>query len=200
MLITEILLVTGAYLLGSLSSAIIVCHLMGLPDPRTQGSKNPGATNVLRFGGKKAAAIVLVADMLKGFIPVLIAQLLHMESMILAATGVAAFLGHLLPIFFGLRGGKGVATFLGVLLAMQWMVGLAVVATWLVMAKGFKVSSLSALVAAVLAPFYQYWISSDQSLVIGTAFMSVVLIARHHSNIRNMITGKEDKIGTDVES
>ncbi|MDH5437153.1 MAG: glycerol-3-phosphate acyltransferase, partial [Gammaproteobacteria bacterium] len=106
--ITEILLIVGAYLLGSLSSAIIVCRLMGLPDPRTQGSKNPGATNVLRFGGKKAAAIVLAGDMLKGLIPVFLAQLLHMEPMILAATGVAAFMGHLFPIFFGLRGGKGV--------------------------------------------------------------------------------------------
>lgn len=199
-MVVEIVLIVGAYLLGSLSSAVVVCKLMGLPDPRTQGSKNPGATNVLRFGGKKAAAIVLMADMLKGFIPVLIAQLLHMESMILAATGVAAFLGHLFPIFFGLRGGKGVATFLGVMLAMQWMVGLAVVGSWLVMAKVFKISSLSALVAAALAPFYQYWISNDQMLVIGTAFMSVVLIARHHSNIRNLITGKEDSIGPDVDS
>ncbi|MDH5594977.1 MAG: glycerol-3-phosphate 1-O-acyltransferase PlsY [Gammaproteobacteria bacterium] len=197
---TQILLIIGGYLLGSLSSAVIVCRLMGLPDPRTQGSNNPGATNVLRFGGKKAAAIVLVADMLKGFIPVLIAQLWHMEPIILAGTGVAAFLGHLFPVFFGFRGGKGVATFLGVLLAMQWMVGLAVAGTWLIMAKGFKVSSLSALVAAALAPFYQYWINNDQMLVMAVAFMSVVLIARHHSNIRNLISGKEDKIGTDVES
>ena len=196
----EIGLIVGAYLLGSLSSAVVVCKLMGLPDPRTQGSKNPGATNVLRFGGKRAAAIVLAADMLKGFIPVLIAQLLHMQPMILAATGVAAFLGHLFPIFFGLRGGKGVATFLGIMLAMQWMTGLAVVGTWLMMAKVFKISSLSALVAATLAPFYQYWISHDQMLVIGTAFMSVVLLVRHHSNIRNLLTGKEDSIGTDAES
>ena len=199
-MVVESILIIGAYLLGSLSSAVIVCKAMGLPDPRTQGSNNPGATNVLRFGGKKAAAIVLAADMFKGFIPVLIAQLLHMQPMILAATGVAAFMGHLFPIFFGFRGGKGVATFLGVLLAMQWMVGLAVVGTWLVMAKVFKISSLSALVAATLAPFYQYWINSDQMLVVGVVFMSVVLLARHHSNIRNLLTGKEDSIGSDVES
>ena len=199
-MVIEIALIIGAYLLGSLSSAVIVCKLMGLPDPRTQGSNNPGATNVLRFGGKKAAAIVLTADMFKGFIPVLIAQLLHMEPMILAATGVAAFLGHLFPIFFGLRGGKGVATFLGIMLAMQWLVHLLALGTGLVRIKVFKISSLSALVASVLAPFYQYWISNDQMLVMGTAFMSVVLIARHHSNIRNLITGKEDSIGTDAES
>ena len=149
----NLVLVVAAYLMGSLSSAIIVCRLMGFPDPRTQGSGNPGATNVLRYGGKRAAVIVLLGDALKGLIPVAIAQTLAISDTGLAAVAIAAFLGHLYPVFFGFEGGKGVATAFGVLLGLSWIIGLAVLATWLLMAFVFRYSSLAALVATMLAAF-----------------------------------------------
>ena len=135
---TDYLIILGGYMFGSISTAIIVCKLMGLPDPRTEGSKNPGATNVARLGGKKAAALTLAGDMLKGLIPVLIAQYLQMSPVILAATALAAFLGHLYPVFFGFQGGKGVATAFGVIYGLYWPVGLLTTATWLAMAVVFR--------------------------------------------------------------
>ena len=187
----EWLLVPAAYLLGSISSAIIVCRLMGLPDPREEGSGNPGATNVMRIGGKKAAAITLLGDMLKGLLPVLLAQFLNVGPLILSAVVLAAFLGHLYPVFFGFAGGKGVATSLGVLLGANWMVGLAVLLTWYVVYKLFKISSLSALVAASLAPLYVYFIMGMQALVYVAALIAVILIWRHKSNIQRLLAGDE---------
>jgi len=140
----EWLLILVAYLLGSISSAIIVCRIMGLSDPREQGSGNPGATNVMRIGGKKAAAITLLGDMLKGLIPVVIAQVFNVDPLILSLVVFAAFIGHLYPIFFGFAGGKGVATSFGVLLGAHWMLGLAVAVTWYVVYKLSNISSLSA--------------------------------------------------------
>ena len=188
------LLIIGAYLAGSLSAAIITCRLMGLPDPRTQGSGNPGATNVLRVGGKKAAAITLIGDAVKGLLPVLVVQLLAAPAEVLAATALAAFLGHLYPVFFGFRGGKGVATAFGALLALAWPVGLAVLATWLLMAKLFNISSLSAITAAALAPLYMWWLRPETAFVAVAAIISVMLLWRHRSNIKNLIAGTEDKI------
>ena len=150
-----------AYLIGSLSSAIIVCRAAGLPDPRTQGSKNPGATNVLRIGGKKAAAITLLGDLLKGVIPVLAAKWFGLNDMGLALVTFAAFFGHLFPIYFQFEGGKGVATLLGCLLALSWPTGLAWMATWFVVAVCFRYSSLSSLVASVFAPFYIWYFTDD---------------------------------------
>jgi len=184
-----------AYLLGSLSSAIIVCKLMGLPDPRTEGSKNPGATNVLRIGGKRAAAIALLGDMLKGLIPVLAANLYGVEPLVLALTGLAAFLGHLYPIFFGFKGGKGVATALGVLIGINWMVGGLTILSWLVMAKLFRISSLSALVATLLAPGYIYWLLGSAELTTASGVMTAILFWRHRSNIQNLLNGTESRIG-----
>lgn len=192
----DIALIALAYLLGSISAAIIVCKAMGLPDPRTEGSGNPGATNVLRVGGKKAAAITLFADMLKGLVPVLIAKYgFHVDELILALVGLAAFLGHLYPVFFGFKGGKGVATMLGVLLGFSWWVGLATAATWLFMAKVFKVSSLSALVATALAPVYVLLIMQSTDIAMFTIGMTAMLFWRHRSNIQNLLSGKEGKIG-----
>lgn len=193
----EYLAIFAAYLIGSLSSAIIVCKLMSLPDPRGEGSGNPGATNVLRFGGKKAAAITLAGDMLKGFIPVLVVRYLGMDMQTVALVGIAAFLGHLYPVFFQFKGGKGVATMLGVMLGFSWWVGLATAGTWLFMAKIVKISSLSALVATLLAPVYVWlWYFSPATLGV-TIIMTVILFWRHRSNIQNLLSGKEDKIGTD---
>lgn len=192
----EIILTIAAYLTGSVSTAIIVCKLMGLPDPRTQGSGNPGATNVLRVGGKKAAAITLFGDMLKGLLPVLIAQLLQVSDLALVLIGLAAFMGHLYPVFFGFKGGKGVAIMLGILFGFHWAVGLATTGTWLLIAKVFKVSSLSALIATTLAPFYVYLIMGlNIPVIAGTIVMTVILFWRHRSNIQDLLSGKEEKIG-----
>lgn len=193
---TEIILVVCAYLIGSISSAIIVCKLMRLPDPRAHGSGNPGATNVLRVGGKKAAAITLFGDMLKGLLPVLVAKLLHVSDLALALVGFAAFIGHLFPLFFGLKGGKGVATMLGVMFGFHWGVGVATALTWVIIAKVFKISSLSALIATALAPFYVLLImGSNKPLIIATAVMTLILFWRHRSNIQNLLSGKEGRIG-----
>lgn len=183
-----------AYLMGSLSTAIIVCKLMGLPDPRTEGSQNPGATNVLRFGGKKAAAITLAGDALKGLIPVLLGYAFHQPVASLGIIGFAAFLGHLYPVFFSLRGGKGVATAFGAIMGISWMVGLAVLATWLLMAKVFKISSLAALTAACLAPLYFWLIEANLPLLLTSVAMSAMLIFRHRSNIKNLLKGREQTI------
>ena len=200
MSITEITVIVCAYLIGSISSAIIVCKLMRLPDPRAHGSGNPGATNVLRVGGKKAAAITLFSDMLKGLLPVVVAKLLHVSDLALALTGFAAFVGHLLPLFFGFKGGKGVATMLGVMFGFHWAVGLATALSWLIMAKVFKISSLSALVASVLAPFYVLLImGSNKPLIISAALMTLILFWRHRSNIQKLLSGKESKIGKSSE-
>jgi glycerol-3-phosphate acyltransferase PlsY len=193
----DYILIIAAYLIGSLSSAIIVCKLMGLPDPRGEGSGNPGATNVLRFGGKKAAAITLAGDLVKGLIPVLLAKYLDITILGIALVGFAAFLGHLYPIFFQFKGGKGVATMLGVMFGFSWWIGLATAGTWLFMAKIVKISSLSALVATALAPVY-VWLWFNNLAPIGiTVLMTVILFWRHRSNIKNLIHGTEDAIGTD---
>jgi len=193
----EYIAIFASYLIGSLSSAIIVCKIMRLPDPRGEGSGNPGATNVLRFGGKKAAAITLAGDMLKGLIPVLIVKYMGMSNQIIALVGFAVFLGHLYPVFFQFKGGKGVATMLGVMFGFSWWIGLATAGTWLFMAKIVKISSLSALVATALAPVYVWYWFNDISAIGLTIIMTVILFWRHRSNIQNLVTGTEDAIGTD---
>lgn len=190
--ITENLLILAGYLLGSISSAIIVCKLMNLPDPRTQGSGNPGATNVMRFAGKKAAAITLIGDMLKGFIPVAIAQFSGMSMLVISSVGLAAFLGHLYPVFFGFKGGKGVATAIGVLVAASWKLGLAVIITWLVVSRVVKISSLSALTAFLLAPLYTWLFQSEPVLITTVCIISALLFWRHRSNIKNLLHGTEN--------
>jgi len=190
----NLLLIAGGYLFGSISTAIIVCKLMGLPDPRTEGSRNPGATNVARLGGKKAAALTLVGDMLKGFIPVLIAHALQADPTILAATALAAFLGHLYPVFFGFQGGKGVATALGVIYGLHWPVGLLTTGIWLAMALVFRYSSLAALTAILLTPLGFMWLLPERPIVIAMVVMTVLLFWRHRSNIANLLNGEEGKI------
>ncbi len=187
----EWLQVPIAYLIGSVSSAIIVCRVMGLPDPRGQGSGNPGATNVMRIGGKKAAAITLAGDALKGLLPVLIAKLLGTASLTFAAVVFAAFLGHLYPIFFGFKGGKGVATSFGVALGVSWLLGLATLATWLMVYKLSKISSLSALVAAVLVPVYTVFMVGENYLIATFVLISSILLWRHRTNIKRLLAGEE---------
>lgn len=189
-------LVPLAYLMGSVSSAVVVCRAMGLPDPRSEGSKNPGATNVLRIGGKKAAAITLLGDVLKGCLPVLLAHAAGSDALVLALVGLAAFLGHLFPVFFGFQGGKGVATALGVFSAYHWPIGLALLGTWLAVAAISRISSLSALSASVLAPAYVWWLGGgDTAMTSAAALMSLLLVWRHKGNIQRILAGQESRIG-----
>jgi glycerol-3-phosphate acyltransferase PlsY len=194
-MLNALALVLLAYLLGSVSTAVIVSRMLGLPDPRLHGSGNPGATNVLRLGGKRAAAFALVGDMLKGLLPVLLTRALGVSDAVLALVGLAAFLGHLYPVFFGFKGGKGVATSLGVMFGLSGWAGLAVLATWLLMALLFRYSSLSAMVAAVLAPFYVAWFTHVPELTAVVSIMAVILLWRHRSNLCKLLAGREDKIG-----
>ncbi|MEA3292007.1 MAG: glycerol-3-phosphate 1-O-acyltransferase PlsY [Pseudomonadota bacterium] len=191
-----------AYLFGSISSAIIVSRLMGLPDPRSTGSKNPGATNVLRIGNKKAAAITLLGDVLKGLIPVLIARLITTNPVVLSLVGLAALLGHLFPLFFGFKGGKGVATAIGVIAGLSPPLALTLILTWLVMALLFRYSSLAALTAAVLAPLYSLWLLPGRPYLLFTLALAALLLWRHRENIRRLLDGTEKKIGysEDVKS
>ena len=191
----EVLFAAVAYLFGSISSAVIVSKLMGLPDPRSEGSKNPGTTNVLRLGGKKAAIFTLLGDSLKGVVPVLIARYFGASDSVLAVTALFAFLGHLYPVFFGFKGGKGVATALGVLLALAWPVGLAALGVWISVAFASRISSLSALTAAVLTPIIMWWVTGSDVFVALNLFLSLVLIWRHRSNVRNILNGTEGRIG-----
>lgn len=191
---SHLLLVLAAYLLGSISSAVIVCRVLGLPDPRSQGSNNPGATNVLRIGGKKAALLTLTGDLLKGFVPVLAARLLDAPPLILALVGLAAFLGHLYPVFFGFKGGKGVATALGVQFGLGWQVGGTVAVIWLLMAKLVNISSLSALVAMGLAPLVVWLFLGHPELLLMQLLVSLILFWRHRINIRGLLDGSEGRI------
>ena len=187
-----VVLTIVAYFFGSISTAIITCKVMGLPDPRTEGSNNPGATNVLRIGGKKAAAFTLIGDMLKGLLPVLVAVAFKSDDLTLALVAGAAFLGHLYPVFFGFKGGKGVATAFGAIVGVSWPVSLAMLVTWLTVAYGLKISSMSALVAAALAPFYFWWLSGSNTLIFMAVFISILIIWRHRSNIKRILEGTED--------
>lgn len=192
-IIAVIAAAVAGYLSGSLSSAVIVCRMMGLPDPRSQGSGNPGATNVMRIGGKKAAAITLVGDLLKGLIPVLILKMLFpAHDHLWIAAGLGAFFGHLYPIFFAFQGGKGVATAVGVLLAWHWPVALICIVIWLGIFLLTRVSSLSALIASFCAPWLAFfWIADNKQLPMAILAMVAVLIYRHRENIRRLAKGEE---------
>jgi len=185
----------AGYLVGSVSTAIITCKLMGLEDPRSVGSNNPGATNVLRHGGKKAAIITLIGDMLKGLVPVIAVTMVEPAAGAIALTGLGAFLGHVFPVYYGFKGGKGVATYYGVLLGFSWMAGIAALLIWLLTASVSKISSLSALVSALSAPFVLWYSSHSLELTVILGLMTALLFWRHRSNVSNIIAGKEHKIG-----
>ena len=184
-------LMIAAYLLGSVSFAVIVCRVGGWPDPRTVDSGNAGATNVMRVGGRWAAAITLVGDVLKGVIPVAVGHAAGLTDAALTVVGAAAFLGHLYPVFFGFRGGKGVATVLGVLLGVQPWLGVAVGLTWLLVAKVFRISSLSALIATALAPLYAVLLGVSYTAVVVLVLMVALLWWRHRLNIQRLLSGAE---------
>lgn len=189
-----ILLIIVAYLIGSISSAVLTCKLMGKVDPRTVGSKNPGATNVLRYAGKKAAFFTLLGDVLKGLVPVAVGHALNLDWGWLVLIGLAAFLGHLYSVYHGFKGGKGVATAMGIYFGLDPLIGLVVAITWLISALIFNISSLSALIATLLAPLYYFWITSSLHLFLGLVAITVLIYWRHRTNIVEIIDGTEDKI------
>jgi len=204
-----LLLALGAYLIGSLSFAVIVSRLMGLDDPRTYGSQNPGATNVLRSGNKQAAIATLLFDALKGYFPVLLVKLFGpqfgLDDRAVALVALSAFIGHLWPVFFGFKGGKGVATAAGVLFGVEPLLGAATVGTWLIVAFFFRYSSLAALAASVFAPGYYVfgdkiaWQTSEAELL-AVMVMSALLLMRHKDNIARLVAGQESKIGAKKEA
>lgn len=184
-----------AYFIGSLSFAVIVSRVFGLADPRSYGSGNPGATNVLRSGNKAAAILTLLFDALKGYVPVVVAWQLGMPELVVTAVGLGAFIGHLWPIFFKFEGGKGVATAAGVLLGFAPALGGLVLLVWITMAVVFRYSSLAALTASLAAPLIQAWGWGMGPATVGTVIMSALLIWRHEANIRKLLAGQESKLG-----
>ena len=193
-MLINILLIFSAYLLGSISAAIIVCKTLGLSDPRTGGSGNPGTTNVMRLYGKKAAFLTLVGDIFKGIIPVLLAKVIVNSEFIIAICGLATFLGHIFPIYFKFEGGKGVATLIGILFATHWLLGVSYIITWILTALIFRYSSLAALIAVLPIPIYSYFIEHNNQYTISFAVIAIILFWRHKPNIYNLLNGKEDKI------
>lgn len=184
-----------SYLVGSLSFAVIVSRIFGLADPRTYGSGNPGATNVLRSGNKAAAILTLVFDAVKGYVPVVVAQQMGLSEWVIAAAGLGAFIGHLWPVFFKFEGGKGVATAAGVLLGYSGALGGLVLLVWISMAAIFRYSSLAALTASLAAPLIQYWLMGLNTMTGCVVVMSALLIWRHEANIRKLLAGQESKLG-----
>jgi glycerol-3-phosphate acyltransferase PlsY len=200
----DLLLIPIAYLIGSISFAVVVSKCMRLPDPHSYGSGNPGATNVLRTGNKLAAVLTLIGDALKGYLAVMLARVLlgdesltsTLSSWLLCGVVVAVFLGHLFPIFHGFKGGKGVATACGILFGINWILGLATLSTWIIVATFMRYSSLAALAAAIFGPIYFVFLFGFQPMGIALLVVCLLLIWRHRSNIHNLMNGKESRIGS----
>lgn len=203
-----ILLIPVAYLIGSISFAVVISKCMQLPDPHSYGSGNPGATNVLRTGNKLAAVLTLLGDALKGFIAVMLARILlgdeslssTLGSWVLCGVVIAVFLGHLFPIFHGFKGGKGVATACGILFGINWVLGIATLGTWVIVATFMRYSSLAALSAAIFGPIYFVFLFGLQPMGIALLVVSLLLIWRHKSNIQNLLNGTESRIGSKSKS
>ena len=193
-MILGIVLVVLGYLCGSLASAVVVCRIMKLPDPRKQGSGNPGATNVLRLGGKKAAALTLAGDVLKGAVPVLLAHLLSDSPTVLASTAVAAVIGHMYPVFFQFKGGKGVATTFGAVAALVFPVALFMGAVWVLTAMATRYASLASLVAAVAAPLFALVFIQQPAYILALVIIAALLVYRHRKNIQRLRDGVESEI------
>ena len=204
----SLLLIPIAYLIGSISFAVVVSKCMRLPDPHSYGSGNPGATNVLRTGNKLAAVLTLIGDALKGYIAVMLARILlgdesltsTLGSWVLCGVVIAVFLGHLFPIFHGFKGGKGVATACGILFGINWVLGIATLGTWVIVATFMRYSSLAALSAAIFGPIYFVFLFGLQPMGIALLVVSLLLIWRHKSNIQNLLNGTESRIGSKSKS
>ena len=184
-----------AYFIGSIASAIVVCRAMGLPDPRGEGSGNPGATNVLRIAGKGPAALTLAGDVLKGVLPVLLAGSLSLSPTVEALSALAAFLGHLHPLYFRFQGGKGMATALGAITALAWPIGCVMGALWLAVAAVTRYSSLASMIAAIGAPVAALWFAPEPASMVVLAVIAAFVLWRHRANIRRLVDGTESRIG-----
>lgn len=187
-----LLIIIAAYLLGSVSSAVLISRLYGLPDPRDSGSGNPGATNVLRLGGRSAAAMVLVCDILKGMLPVWLSYFFGINPFLLGIIGIAACLGHIYPVFFHFRGGKGVATAFGALAPIGWDLSGMLIGTWLLTVLLSGYSSLGSLITALMAPMFTWLIKPEYTMAV--SMLSCLIVFRHHDNVRRLLEGKESKI------
>lgn len=198
-LIFALILIVVAFLLGSLSSAVVVSRMLGLPDPRTAGSNNPGATNVLRLGGKKAAGLTLAGDMLKGLLPTAVASIVGVAEPVIALVGLAAVVGHIFPVFFEFKGGKGVATGLGALLGTHWVTGLLVIAIWLATCLVFRISSLAALIAFSAAPIL-FLVSGMKWSALVYLVIAALLFWRHRANLSRLLKGTEPRLGSTQQS
>jgi len=200
----DLLLIPAAYLIGSISFAVVVSKCMNLPNPHSYGSGNPGATNVLRTGNKKAAVLTLIGDALKGFLAVMVARAILGDQSLTATLGswvlcgvvVAVFLGHVFPLFHGFKGGKGVATACGILFGINWILGAATLGTWIIVATFMRYSSLAALAAAVFGPIYFVFLFGFQPMAIALVLVCALLIWRHRNNITNLLNGTESRIGS----
>jgi len=200
----DLLIIPIAYLIGSISFAVVVSKCMRLPDPHSYGSGNPGATNVLRTGNKLAAVLTLIGDALKGYFAVMLARVLlgddslssTLNSWLLCGVVIAVFLGHLFPIFHGFKGGKGVATSCGILFGINWILGLATLSTWIIVAGFMRYSSLAALAAAIFGPIYFVFLFGFQPMGLALLIVCLLLIWRHRSNIQNLLNGTESRIGS----
>jgi glycerol-3-phosphate acyltransferase PlsY len=192
---TAILCALAGYLAGSIPFAILVSRAMGMPDPRTYGSRNIGATNVLRSGNRRAALLTLLGDSMKGWIAVLVARLAGLPLEMAALVGFAAFIGHVFPAWLRFNGGKGVATAAGVIIALDWRVGVATLAAWAAVVAATRYSSLASIVAALAAPAAAWWFTGTGTILWSIAAMSMVLVARHHANIRKLVRGEESRVG-----
>lgn len=188
------LIILLAYLFGSTTSAVIICYVMRLSDPRVSGSKNPGVTNVLRLHGKAPAFLTLLGDVLKGLAPVYIAYGLGRSDLVIALAGCLAVIGHAFPIFFKFRGGKGIATFVGVLIAFHWVLGLGYILTWLLSALLSRYSSVAGLFSAFMTPIYTWLLLGDLVFVIANVFIALIIFWRHKNNIKNLFNGTESKL------
>ncbi|MBT3918546.1 MAG: glycerol-3-phosphate 1-O-acyltransferase PlsY [Nitrosomonadales bacterium] len=193
-MINQLLIVLFAYLVGSLSSGIIISQIFKLPDPRTMGSKNPGATNVMRTGNKKAAIFTLLGDLLKGTLVLMLAKNLGFENFIIVCVALAVLIGHIYPVFYKFQGGKGVATAVGILIALNLKLALIVVCIWLAVFFISRYSSLSAIVASISAPLIGFFIMKDQSIYcVAYALITIIILLKHHTNIKKLISGTELK-------
>ena len=190
----SVLITIAAYLLGSVSTSIVASKLFNFPDPRLNGSKNPGTTNVLRLGGKLPAAFTLLGDMLKGLIPVVVAKAVGLDDIWILSVALAAIIGHMFPIFYGFKGGKGVATAMGIYLGLNPIVGLAVLATWLSAAFAFNISSVAAMIAVLFAPFYFFLVTHSGVLGFGLLIMTALVYWKHIPNIQKLLMGTESHI------
>lgn len=193
-IILPLLIIIAAYLFGSVSTAVIASRLFNFPDPRLSGSENPGATNVLRLGGKVPAAFTLLGDMLKGLLPVVIAKAVGLDDFWVVCVAISAFIGHLFPVFYGFKGGKGVATTMGIYLGLNPIIGLAVLATWLSAAFAFNISSVSAMIAILFAPFYFYLVTHSGAFGFGLLIITALVYWKHIPNIQKLLMGIESNI------